>query len=33
MQTICGETTTLSPFVVLVSDVVRRGFYAPAGSR
>jgi hypothetical protein len=27
--TICGATTTLSPFAVLVSHVVRRGFYAP----
>jgi hypothetical protein len=28
-QTICGATTTLSPFAVVVSNVVRRGFYAP----
>lgn len=28
-QTICGATTTLSPFAVLVSHVVRTGFYAP----
>ena len=28
-QTICGDTTTLSRFIVLVSDVVRRGFYTP----
>src|SRR5262249_36637678 len=28
-QTICGATTTLSPFAVLVSHVVRKGFYAP----
>ena len=27
--TICGATTTLSPFAVLVSHVVRKGFYAP----
>jgi hypothetical protein len=26
---ICGATTTLSPFAVLVSHVVRTGFYAP----
>ena len=28
-QTICGATTTLSPFAVLVSNVVRTGFYKP----
>jgi hypothetical protein len=28
-QTICGSTTSLSPFAVLVSHVVRTGFYAP----
>ena len=28
-QTICGATTSLSPFAVLVSHVVRAGFYAP----
>lgn len=28
-QTICGATTSLSPFAVLVSHVVRTGFYAP----
>ena len=28
-KTICGATTTLSPFAVLVSHVVRKGFYAP----
>ncbi len=28
-QTICGATTTLSPFAVLVSNVVRTGFHAP----
>jgi hypothetical protein len=28
-QTICGATTTLSPFAVLISDVVRTGFDAP----
>jgi len=28
-QTICGATTSLSPFAVLVSHVVRNGFYAP----
>jgi hypothetical protein len=28
-KTICGATTTLSPFAVLVSNVVRTGFYAP----
>lgn len=28
-QTICGATTTLSPFAILVSNVVRTGFYAP----
>jgi hypothetical protein len=28
-KTICGATTTLSPFAVLVSDVVREGFYTP----
>ena len=28
-QTICGATTTLSPFAVIVSNVVRTGFYAP----
>jgi hypothetical protein len=28
-QMICGATTTLSPFAVLVSNVVRTGFYAP----
>ncbi|HEX5216032.1 MAG TPA: PxKF domain-containing protein [Vicinamibacterales bacterium] len=28
-QTICGSTTSLSPFAVLVSNVVRSGFYAP----
>jgi hypothetical protein len=28
-QTICGATTTLSPFAVLVSHVVRTGFRAP----
>ncbi len=28
-QTICGATTSLSPFAVLVSDVVRKGFHAP----
>jgi hypothetical protein len=27
--TICGATTSLSPFAVLVSSVVRTGFYAP----
>lgn len=28
-QTICGATTTLSPFAVLASNVVRTGFYPP----
>lgn len=28
-QTVCGATTTLSPFAILVSNVVRKGFYAP----
>lgn len=28
-KTICGATTSLSPFAVLVSHVVRTGFYAP----
>lgn len=28
-QTICGATTTLSPFAILASHVVRTGFYAP----
>jgi hypothetical protein len=28
-QTICGATTSLSPFAVLVSHVVRTGFYRP----
>jgi hypothetical protein len=28
-QTVCGTTTTLSPFVILVSNVVRKGFYSP----
>lgn len=28
-RTICGATTSLSPFAVLVSHVVRTGFYAP----
>ncbi len=28
-QTICGATTSLSPFAVFVSNVVRTGFYAP----
>ena len=28
-KTICGATTSLSPFAVLASDVVRSGFYAP----
>jgi putative Ig domain-containing protein len=28
-ETICGATSTLSPFAVLVSDVVRTGFYNP----
>jgi uncharacterized membrane protein len=28
-KTICGATTSLSPFAVLVSDVVRKGFYTP----
>lgn len=28
-KTICGATTSLSPFAVLVSNVVRKGFYTP----
>jgi hypothetical protein len=28
-KTICGATTSLSPFAVLVSNVVRTGFHAP----
>ena len=28
-QTICGATTSLSPFAILKSDIVRQGFYAP----
>jgi hypothetical protein len=28
-KTVCGATTSLSPFALLVSDVVRAGFHAP----
>ncbi len=28
-ETVCGATTTLSPFAILVSNVVRKGFYSP----
>jgi hypothetical protein len=28
-QTVCGATTSLSPFALVVSPVVRTGFYAP----
>ena len=28
-QTICGATTSLSPFAVLKSNIIRTGFYAP----